>query len=71
MVDVVKSDQRLHSVIVGFAGRIIGAADDAKATAYAAEHGWLTPGGDVTADGQRLADALMDQSGARSVFRHI
>lgn len=64
-------DARLHSVIVGFAGRIIGAGDDAKAITYAAEHSWLTPDGKVTADGRWLADALLDQSGARSVFRNI
>jgi hypothetical protein len=31
----------------------------------------VTPRGEVTADGRRLADALIDQSGARSVFRNI
>lgn len=64
-------DPRLHSVIVGFAGRIIGAGEDEKALAYAVDHGWLTKRGEVTADGRRLADALLDQSGARSVFRNI
>jgi hypothetical protein len=67
----VNADARLHSVIVGFAGRIIGAGEDDKALAYAADHGWVTPRGEVTADGRRLADALIDQSGARSVFRNI
>lgn len=71
MVDRVNSEPRLHSVIVSFAGRIIGAAEDERAAAHAADLGWLTPSGDVTADGRRLADALTDQSGSRSVFRHI
>ena len=70
-MEAAKNDPRLHSVIVGFAGRVIGASEDAKAISYAADHGWLTPDGKVTADGRRLAAALMAQSGARSVFRHI
>lgn len=65
------NEARLHSMIVGFAGRIIGAGDDDKALAYAIDHGWLAQGGAVTAEGRRLADALLDQSGARSVFRNI
>lgn len=71
MVDMVKSDPRLHGVIVSFAGRIIGASADARAFACAADHGWLTPDGSVTADGRRLVDAHMDQAGAHSMFRHI
>ncbi len=70
-METVKIDPRLHSVIVGFAGRVISAGEDAKALAYAADKGWITERGEVTADGRRLAAALMDQSGARSVFRHI
>jgi hypothetical protein len=68
---MVNADARLHNVIVGFAGSIIGAGDDDKALAYAADHGWVTLRGEVTAEGRRLADALLDQSGARSVFRDI
>jgi hypothetical protein len=63
--------QRLRSLIVNFAGRIAGAANDGGALAYAEERGWLGKDGSVTTDGRRLADALLDQSGARSVFRNI
>jgi hypothetical protein len=62
---------RLRSIIVNFAGRITGAANDSGALAYAEEHGWLGKDGSVTADGRRLADALLDQTGARSAFRNI
>ncbi len=62
---------RTRSLIVNFAGRISGAAQDDSAVAYATEHGWLSPDGSVTAEGRRLADALLDQSGARSAFRNV
>ncbi|MDZ7627018.1 MAG: hypothetical protein U5J99_01270 [Parvularculaceae bacterium] len=66
-----KVDSDLHSAIVDFAGRISGASEDSKALTYAIDHGWLTAQGDVTPEGRQLVEALLDQSGARSVFRNI
>jgi hypothetical protein len=57
------------TVVLGFAGMLSsgGSADDSARLAM--DHGWVDADGRLTAAGEQLARALLQQSGTRTVFR--
>ncbi len=57
------------SVILGFAGMLSGGGNADDVARLATDHGWLDASGQLTAAGDQLARALLQQSGTRSVFR--
>lgn len=57
------------SVVLGFAGMLSGGGNADEVTRLATEYGWLDPSGQITAAGEQLARALIEQSGTRTVFR--
>jgi hypothetical protein len=57
------------SVVLGFSGMLSGGASAEDVARFATEHGWLDASGQLTAAGDQLARALLQQSGTRTVFR--
>ncbi len=57
------------SVVLGFAGMLSGGGNVDDVTRLATDHGWLDASGQLTAAGDQLARALLQQSGTRTVFR--
>jgi len=56
------------SVVVGFTQMLSGGNED-EVSRLATDHGWLDASGRLTAAGDQLARALLQQSGTRTVFR--
>ncbi len=57
------------SVVLGFAGMLSGGGNVDEVSRLATDHGWLDASGQLTAAGDQLARALLQQSGTRSAFR--
>jgi len=57
------------SVVLGFAGMLSGGGNSDDVARFATEHGWIDASGQLTAAGDQLARALLQQSGTRTVFR--
>jgi hypothetical protein len=57
------------SVVLGFTGMLSGGGSDDAVARFATDHGWLDASGQLTAAGDQLARALLQQSGTRTVFR--
>lgn len=57
------------SVVLGFTGMLSGGANADDVARLATEYGWLDASGELTAAGEQLARALLQQSGTRTVFR--
>jgi hypothetical protein len=56
------------SVVLGFTQMLSGGNED-EVSRLATDHGWLDASGQLTAAGDRLARALLQQSGTRTIFR--
>jgi hypothetical protein len=56
------------SIVVGFTQMLSGGNED-EVSRLATDHGWLDASGRLTAAGDQLARALLQQSGTRTVFR--
>jgi hypothetical protein len=56
------------SVVVGFTQMLSGGNED-EVSRLATDHGWLDASGQLTAAGNELARALLQQSGTRTIFR--
>ena len=57
------------SVVLGFTGMLSGGGNADDVARFATDHGWLDASGQLTAAGDQLARALLEQSGTRTVFR--
>ncbi len=57
------------SVVLGFAGMLSGGGNADDVSRMATDHGWLDASGQLTAAGDQLARALLQQSGTRTIFR--
>jgi len=57
------------SVVLGFTGMLSGGGNADDVARFATDHGWIDTNGQLTAAGDQLARALLQQSGTRSVFR--
>jgi hypothetical protein len=57
------------SVVLGFTGMLSGGGNADDVARFATDHGWIDANGQLTAAGDQLARALLQQSGTRSVFR--
>jgi hypothetical protein len=57
------------SVVVGFTQMLYGGGNEDEVSRLATDHGWLDPSGQLTAAGNQLARALLQQSGTRTIFR--
>ena len=57
------------SVVVGFTQMLSGGGNEDEVSRLATDHGWLDASGQLTAAGDQLAHALLQQSGTRTVFR--
>lgn len=57
------------SIVLGFTGMLTGGGSADDVTRFATDHDWLDASGQLTAAGDQLARALLQQSGTRSVFR--
>ncbi|WP_155831108.1 MULTISPECIES: hypothetical protein [unclassified Hyphomicrobium] len=57
------------SVVLGFTGMLSGGGSADEVARFATDHGWLDANGQLTAAGDQLAHALLQQSGTRTVFR--
>ena len=55
------------SVVLGFAQMLSDGGNEVSR--LAADHGWLDASGQLTAAGNQLARALLQQSGTRTIFR--
>jgi hypothetical protein len=56
------------SVVLGFTQMLSG-GNEYEVPRLATDHGWLDASGQLTAAGDQLARALLQQSGTRTVFR--
>jgi hypothetical protein len=56
------------SIVLGFTQMLSGGNED-EASDLATDHGWLDAGGQLTAAGDQLARALLQQNGTRTIFR--
>jgi len=56
------------SVVLGFTQMLSGGNED-EVSRLATDHGWLDASGQLTAAGDQLARALLQQSGTRTIFR--
>jgi hypothetical protein len=65
--DVVAPDD--WSVVVGFTQMLSGGGNEDEVSRLATDHGWLDASGQLTAAGDQLARALLQQSGTRTIFR--
>ena len=57
------------SVVLGFTQMLSGGDNEDEVQRLATEHGWLDASGQLTAAGDQLACALVQQSGTRTIFR--
>jgi hypothetical protein len=57
------------SVVLGFAQMLSGGGDVDEVSRLATDRGWLDVSGRLTAAGDQLAHALLQQSGTRTIFR--
>ena len=57
------------SVVVGFKQMLSGGGNEDEVSRLATDHGWLNASGQLTAAGNQLARALLQQSGTRTIFR--
>jgi limonene-1,2-epoxide hydrolase len=57
------------SVVLGFTQMLSGDGNEDEVARLATDHGWLDPSGQLTAAGDQLARALLQQSGTRTIFR--
>ena len=57
------------SVVVGFTQMLSGGGNEDEVSRLATDHGWLAARGQLTAAGDQLARALLQQSGTRTIFR--
>ena len=65
--DVVAPDDL--SVVLGFTQMLSCGGNVDEVSRLATDHGWLDASGQVTAAGNQLARALLQQSGTRTIFR--
>ena len=57
------------SIVVGFTQMLSGGGNEDEVSRLATDHGWLDASGRLTAAGDQLARALLQQSGTRTIFR--
>jgi hypothetical protein len=57
------------SVVLGFTQMLSGGGNVYEVSRLATDHGWLDASGQLTAAGNQLARALLQQSGTRTIFR--
>ena len=57
------------SVVLGFTQMLSGDGNEDEVSRLATDHGWLDASGQLTAAGNQLARALLQQSGTRTIFR--
>ena len=57
------------SVVLGFTQMLSDGGDVDEVSRLATDHGWLDASGQLTAAGNQLARALLQQSGTRTIFR--
>jgi hypothetical protein len=57
------------SVVLGFTQMLSGGGNEDEVSRLAIDHGWLDASGQLTAAGDQLARALLQQSGTRTIFR--
>jgi hypothetical protein len=57
------------SIVLGFTQMLSGGGNEDEVSRLATEHGWLDASGQLTAAGDQLARALLQQSGTRTIFR--
>lgn len=56
-------------VVLGFTQMLSGGGNEDEVSRLATDHGWLDASGQLTATGDHLARALLQQSGTRTIFR--
>jgi hypothetical protein len=66
--DVAAPDD-LSVVVLGFTQMLSGGGNVDEVSRLATVHGWLDASGQLTAAGDQLARALLQQSGTRTIFR--
>ena len=59
----------LSVVVLGFTQMLSGGGNADEVSRLATDHGWLDASGQLTAAGNQLARALLQQSGTRTIFR--
>ena len=59
----------LSVVVLGFTQMLSGGGNADEVSRLATDHGWLDASGQLTAAGEQLARALLQQSGTRTIFR--
>jgi hypothetical protein len=59
----------LSVVVLGFAQMLSGTSNADEVSRLATDRGWLDASGQLTASGDQLARALLQQSGTRTIFR--
>src|SRR5258707_8875866 len=59
----------LRVVVLGFTQMLSGGGNVDEVSRLATDHGWLDASGQLTAAGDQLARALLQQSGTRTIFR--
>jgi hypothetical protein len=59
----------LSVVVLGFTQMLSGGGNADEVSRLATDHGWLDASGQLTAAGDQLARALLQQSGTRTIFR--
>ena len=57
------------SVVLGFTQMLSDGGNVDEVSRLATDHGWLDASGRLTAAGDQLARALLQQSGTRTIFR--
>jgi hypothetical protein len=57
------------SVVLGFTQMLSDGGNEDEVSRLATDHGWLDASGHLTAAGDQLARALLQQSGTRTIFR--
>jgi hypothetical protein len=57
------------SVVLGFTQMLSCGGNEDEVSRLATDHGWLDASGQLTAAGDQLARALLEQSGTRTIFR--
>ena len=57
------------SVVLGFTQMLSDGGNVDEVSRLATDHGWVDASGQLTAAGNQLARALLQQSGTRTIFR--
>ena len=57
------------NVVLGFTQMLSDGGNVDEVSGLATDHGWLDASGQLTAAGNQLARALLQQSGTRTIFR--